>query len=64
MAMWILEEEELEKALDKAFACQHEYIEAINYGRERDNVECKRCGRLWVRHDRVMKWIRLSKKAE
>lgn len=34
-------------------SCTHEYIAAVNFGDQEDNVECRKCGQLWVRSDRV-----------
>jgi len=33
--------------------CKHEYVEARNFGQDRDNVECRKCGMHWIRNDRV-----------
>lgn len=33
--------------------CSHEYMEALNFGNQKDNVECRKCGQFWLRHDRA-----------
>lgn len=32
-----------------SFECAHDYMEAQNYGQERGNVECRKCGAFWKR---------------